>query len=155
MCVYFNWIYSKTNPWTFFFPFPSGGNDSTCSWNIFSWVLWQNKSAVTSMAEASAVNPSFPSIRRTCWQTLKQAAWVYFLVETQFLPCRATNEKSIKACMVWIMMASAVFHLGSVLNHDWGRSQEDWTNVTGWIAEVLSHAKLCQLTATTSLQQHL
>lgn len=132
-CVYI-WteFILKQTPELFFFSFPSGGgDDSTCSWNIFSWVLWQNKLAVTSMAEASAVNPSFPSIRRTCWQTLKQAAWVYFLVETQFLPRRATNEKSIKACMVCIMMAGAIFRLGGVLNPDSGRSQEDWTNVTG------------------------
>lgn len=76
------------------------------------------------------------NIRRGCWQTWKRAAWAYFPEETQFLSCSATDEWGIKACVLYKMTANTIFHLGSVVNPDSGRSQgepELWS--TEWVAE--------------------
>lgn len=84
-------------------------------------------------------------ISRGCWQTWKRAAWLYFPEKTQFLSCSATDEKAIKACVVCKPTANAVFHLGSVVNPDSGRSQGEPN--TYWVScRALSHGELCQLT---------
>lgn len=89
-------------------------------------------------------------ISRGCWQTWKRAACLYFPEETQFLSCSAADEKAIKACVVCKPTANAIFHLGSVVNPDSGRSQGEPNRY--WVScRALSHGELCQLAGASPI----